>query len=58
MRRMSGCSVVDAANVAIRTCRIHLGRLAELRFVLFGQDSDETWLRVAENLVYRIPEPR
>lgn len=52
-----GYPLVDAAKVAIQTCKIHVGGISELRFVLFGTDSYEIWLAVAESLASRIANP-
>lgn len=46
-----GYPPADAAAIAFDTCRHHAGGLNEIRFVLFGSDSYECWLGVAEGML-------
>lgn len=50
-----GYPTAEAALVAIQTCREHAGRLQEVRFVLYGLESYECWLRVAQEQLDAIP---
>jgi O-acetyl-ADP-ribose deacetylase (regulator of RNase III) len=43
-----GYPVAEAAAVALEVCRESAGELREIRFVLFGSESYEAWLRVAK----------
>jgi O-acetyl-ADP-ribose deacetylase (regulator of RNase III) len=43
-----GYPTAAAARIAMTTCREHAGNLAEIRFVLFGRATYQSWLQVAE----------
>lgn len=45
-----GYPLDEAAPIALATCRDHAGSLAEIRFVLFGEEPYRAWLRAAHAL--------
>ena len=51
-----GYPLDEAAAVAFEACREHAGALKEIRFVLFGRESYDSWLEVAESMLEAAPE--
>jgi len=48
-----GYPLGEAAPISLRTCRDHAGRLAEVRFVLFGEAAYRAWHRAASEILAR-----
>uniref|UniRef100_A0A061RXJ6 Appr-1-p processing enzyme family protein n=1 Tax=Tetraselmis sp. GSL018 TaxID=582737 RepID=A0A061RXJ6_9CHLO len=46
-----GYPLHEAAEVAMMACKQHVGEVKEVVFVLFGEDTLETWLSAAESLL-------
>ncbi len=51
-----GYPLDEAAVVALETCRESADALKEIRFVLFGSESYDRWLAVAETLLEAAPD--
>lgn len=46
-----GYPIPDAARVSIKACQEHAGSLKEILFVLFGKQTYETYVKVADELI-------
>jgi O-acetyl-ADP-ribose deacetylase len=46
-----GYPLAEAAEVSLGTCRDHAGALAEIYFVLFGEDAYRVWVNAARRML-------